>query len=132
MNEASPPLCLWILEDDAEARSVMVDISRSAGFNILEMGSIAELSLAFDTAIRLNVAPSGVIASLKLKDGTSDRFLMDCRKVFPSMSVFCISSDLNPETNRLRRMGIEILVKPVGLKAFLQVLSKTSLSSYGE
>jgi DNA-binding NtrC family response regulator len=132
MIEAPDPLCLWILEDDAEIRSVMMNISQHEGFNVLELATLAEFKVAFSAAKRLGVVPVGILADFYLKDGNSEDLLLACRKKFPQLPVFCISGGVDWEALiRLQRSGIEILGKPIGLKNFLGILSKIKNRTVG-
>jgi DNA-binding response OmpR family regulator len=127
---------LWVLEDDPDIATILVEVATGMGFTVVVHTTLAEARHALSRVIAtLGDPPAGVISDIELPDGRGDAWLLALRRTWAAMPLLCHSGKAHLSASRdLTAAGV-VLVEKGGhdswrrIRAFLRRLSTAAMSS---
>ena len=106
------PLCVLVVDDDADTRANLFDILELDGYRVETAGSVAE------TLDRRNWGDiDAVILDRKLPDGSAEELLPRLKQLAPEAAVIIVTgyADLEGAIAAIRQGAADYLLKPVNL-----------------
>lgn len=112
---------LWILEDQAELRTIVAHLARGEGFEVVELESLVQAWVALDQEV--DPGPDFIISDLRLQEEDAETWIFRSRERFPRARIACVSGSLDEAiVRRFAQKAIIAIEKPVSLLQVIQLL----------
>jgi DNA-binding response OmpR family regulator len=112
MNDATPALRAYVLEDDPDIAALEADLLREMGFGVVTCTRIVELGDLMDVAL-----PHLLVVDVMLPDGDGGDITELLRSAWPGIPAVIVSAASRERLAELEPIG-PVVAKPFDLEAF--------------